>query len=76
MAGNLNSASVHWQVGDATGHDDAGQSAAIPGASAQSGSGDPSGAPSGLAPFYVDTSNHKLWAWTGSAWVAISGANT
>lgn len=76
MAGDLDSASVHWNVGDSVGHDDAGQSATIPGPAAQAGSGVPSGAPTGLSPFYVNTDNHKLFAWTGTAWVAISGANT
>lgn len=75
MAGNLNSTSVHWQVGDSTGHNDAGQTVAVPGNQVSSGTAAPSGAPSG-SPFYVNTTNNKLYAWTGSAWVAISGANT
>ena len=75
LAGNMNSDSVIWNVGDTTGHAPGGASATIPGDDVSVGSGVPTGAPTG-EPFYVNTANNKLYAWTGSAWVAISGANT
>lgn len=76
MAGDTDSDSVLWNPGDATGKAPGGASAAIPGPQVQADSGAPSGAPTGGSPLYVNTENNKLYAWTGSAWVAISGANT
>jgi len=76
MAGNLNSDSVLWNVGDTLGKAPGGASAAIPSNEVQTGAGAPSGAPTNNSPFYVNTSNNKLYAWSGSTWVAISGANT
>jgi hypothetical protein len=73
----MNATSVIWNVGDTVGRKPGGGTSALPGdfSNANSGTGAPSGAPSG-SPFYVNTSNNKLYAWTGAAWVAISGANT
>lgn len=75
MAGDLDSDSVIWAVGE-TGHAPGGAAADVPGPKVQTGAGVPSGAPTGGSPFYVDTANHKLYAYTGAAWVAVSGANT
>ena len=77
MAGNLNSDSVLWNVGDTTGKAPGGAAANIPGDinTVNTGAGAPSGAPNG-GPFYVDTADNKLYAWTGAAWISISGANT
>lgn len=75
MAGNENSPSVIWKVGE-TGHDVAGQAATVPGPKVQAGSGAPSGAPSGGSPIYINTANNKIYAWTGAAWIAVSGFNT
>lgn len=73
MAGTF-AQGTKWNVGDTTGKDDAGTSVALP-TDMTSGSGAPSGVPKGL-PVYVDTANHKLYAYVASAWVAISGANS
>lgn len=83
MAGTINSTSVIWNVGDTTGHAPGGGTAtvAIPVAISESpvalsGTAVPTAAPTGNSPTYVRTTNNKLYAWTGAAWVAISGANT
>lgn len=79
MAGNSDTPSVLWNIGDTTGKAPGGATAALPDdidvISVVAGSGAPSGAPT-AGPFYVNTANNKLYAWTGAAWVAISGANT
>jgi hypothetical protein len=77
MAGNLNKDSVIWAVGE-TGHAPGipGTPATVPAPKVQAGSGVPSGAPTAGTPFYVNTANNKLYAWTGATWVAVSGANT
>lgn len=76
MAGDTDSDSVLWNIGDATGKAPGGASASIPGPAVQVGSGVPSGAPTGGSPLYINTANNKLYAWTGSEWLATSGANT
>lgn len=76
MAGTFRQG-TKWNVGDTTGKDDSGATVSLPSdlTNAGSGSGVPSSAPTG-SPIYINTANNKLYAWTGSAWVAISGANT
>lgn len=77
MAGDLDADSVIWSVGE-TGHAPGvpGTPVTLPAPHVMTGSGAPSGAPTAGTPFYVNTANNKLYAWTGSAWVAVSGANT
>jgi hypothetical protein len=78
VPGSLNSDSVIWDVDSpASGVNALGVSVAIPGDSiaVTFGSGAPSGAPT-KGPLYINTANHKLHAWNGSAWVPVSGFNT
>lgn len=40
-------------------------------------SGVPSGAPAAnKGPLYINSANHKLYAWDGAVWVPASGFNT
>jgi hypothetical protein len=69
MAGNLNSDSVIWTVGDTTGKAPGGAAADIPGDGHDVivASGVPSGAPNG-SPLYVDNVNDDLYIWAAAGW--------
>lgn len=72
MAGNLNSPSVIWNVGDTTGRNVAGAATALPVAPnyVYSGTAAPTAAPTGGTPIYWDTdTTDNLYIWIGTAWV-------
>lgn len=76
--GDTTANSVIWSPGETTGRSAQGvDGVAIPGdvVAATFSSGAPSAAPSG-SPIYVNTANHKLYAWDGTVWVPVSGFNT
>ena len=67
---SLNSDSVIWTIGDATGRAPSGESATIPvSVSINSGHGAPTGDPTSPFPLYADDDTDDLWVWTGAAWI-------
>jgi fructose 1,6-bisphosphatase len=84
MAGQVSSDAVMWVAGEASGKDETGATVTISTALADSllsavtfAAGVPSGAPAdNTGPLYINSANHKLYAWDGSVWVPASGFNT
>lgn len=84
MAGQISDDGVIWVAGEMYGKDEKGASVTISGALPHPetdditfAAGAPVDAPAyNKGPFYVNSSNHKLYAWDGSVWVPASGFNT
>lgn len=84
MAGQISDSAVIWNAGETYGRDQSGASVTISGAlphpetdDVTFGNGAPTDAPAyNKGPIYVNSANHKLYAWDGSNWIPASGFNT
>lgn len=84
MAGQISDDGVIWVAGETYGKDETGTLVTISGSLPHPttdditfASGAPTSAPAfNKGPLYVNSANHKMYAWDGASWIPASGFNT
>jgi len=84
MAGTISDNGVIWVAGETYGKDEQGASVTISGSLPHPeidditfAAGVPTDSPAyNKGPFYMDSNNHKIYAWNVDHWVPASGFNT